>query len=248
MYINWPLIIVLFCLAVPGILIAMPRIINFLLADNSEDLKKRISRLAITQALFMTFFMSFAGAMLSAKTGLTTAILEPLLQGAAAITVVQNFILPVLLYTALGLILFFILYYGLTFSILDEQTLTKMTRMRKALKEDGCILYGGVAEEIVARWGLMNLIAFFAILFAGQKSFSIFWISALISGLLYGLSQIPIYIAAGCISSRRFLYMMLILNIFQAILFGWLFWQYGLAAAILSHMLFHFGWYIYDKV
>ncbi|MDI9818500.1 MULTISPECIES: CPBP family intramembrane metalloprotease [unclassified Legionella] len=247
MQVNWPLVIVLFSLALPGVLIAIPRLINMLLKENSEHLKKRVGRFAIGQTLLMVLLMSFAGTVLSPKTGLNAPLLESMLQAAPFLIQAQESLLPVLLYTIVGLLGFFILYYGLAASILDEQTLQNMHKVRAALGLDGCILYGGVVEEIITRWGLMNVIAFFAILFSGRNNAYVIWTAILLSGLFISLGQLPAYIAAGCQSSRRFIYSMLLLNGWQAALFGWLFWQYGLLAAIVAHMLFHLGWSIYDK-
>lgn len=247
MQINWPLIIVLFCLSLPGIFIAVPRLIHLLLPENSEHLKKRVSKLAITQTLLMVFLMCFAGAALSLRTGLNAPLLDALLQGKSIARDAQGMIFPVFLYTIGGLLVFFILYYGVIGSILDEASLQIMRKIRAALHLDGCILYGGVVEEILGRWGLMNVIAFFAIFFAGQKSAIVMWSTILLSGLLLAIGHIPAYLAAGCQASRRFIYAMLLLNGWQAILFGWLFWQYGLLATVVAHMIFHLGWFLYDK-
>lgn len=84
MIIDWPVIIVLFCLSIPGVLIVMHRLVYFLLADNTERLKKRFSRFVVLQTLFMTFVMSFAGSILSSRTGLGDPLLEGLLQGKAS--------------------------------------------------------------------------------------------------------------------------------------------------------------------
>lgn len=248
MQINWPLIIVLFFLSLPGTLIAIPRLIHLLLPDNSEVLKARISRIAIGQTLLMVFLMSFAGAVLSLRTGLNAPVLEALLVGQPVLKALQNFILPVLLFTLGGLLVFFVLYYGIVGSILDEASLQKIRMIRAALRLDGCILYGGVVEEVLARWGLMNVIAFFSILFSGRNTPLVIWGSIFLSGLFFAFGQLPAYLAAGCLPSRRFIYAMILLSLWQAILFGWLFWQYGLLAAIIAHMLFHLGWAVYDKV
>lgn len=247
MQIDWPLITVLVCLSLPGIFIAVPRLINLLLPGNGEELRQRISRVAIIQTLIMVLLMSFAGAALSLRTGLNASLLDSFLQGQAVMGNVQRIVLPVLLYTLGGLFVFFVLYYGLVSCILDEATLQIMRKIRATLGLDGCILYGGVVEEILGRWGLINIIAFFGILFAGQKSVSVIWVAILFSGVLFALAQLPVYLAAGCPRNRRFIYTMLLLNIWQAILFGWLFWQYGLIATIVAHMIFHLGWSLYDK-
>ncbi|MCL5272868.1 MAG: CPBP family glutamic-type intramembrane protease [Gammaproteobacteria bacterium] len=248
MVINWPLIIVLFCLCIPGTSIAMSRLIYFLLPQNSDVLKKRFSRFAVAQTLFMVFVMCFAGAVLSTRTGLNAPVLEAILAGNASISLIMPIVLPTLLYSFGGLIIFCLLYYGVFGAILDDQSFQSMARMRTAIGLDGCVLYGGVVEEIIVRWGLMNAVTFFALMFAKQISNTIVILSILISGLLFAVGQIPAYLAAGCTSSRRFLYSLVLLSLFQSLIFGFLFWQYGLISAILGHMLFHIGWGYYDRV
>ncbi len=98
MIIDWPVIIVLFCLSIPGVLIVMHRLVYFLLADNTERLKKRFSRFVVLQTLFMTFVMSFAGSILSSRTGLGDPLLEGLLQGKASLDSFQVILLPTFLY------------------------------------------------------------------------------------------------------------------------------------------------------
>ena len=247
MHINWPLAIVVFFLSLPGVLIAIPRLINLLLTTSSDSLKKRIRRLAVGQTLLMVVLVSIAGSALSVYTGLGDPLLEALLKGGAIHTYLQEMLLPILLYTAGGLVVFFILYYRVVSVLLDSPSLHSMQNMRAALNTDGCVLYGGIVEEILARWGLMNVIAFFGMLYTGQKSASMIWTAIVLSSLIFTLSQFPAYIAAGCLSSRRFIYSLLLLNGWQALIFGLLFWRYGLLAAILAHMLFHLGWSLYDK-
>jgi len=191
--------------------------------------------------------MSFAGAVLSLRTGLHDPLLESLLLGKAGLGAFQNILLPTFLYALLCLLVFMGLYYGLVGSILDDHSFRVMANLRRALGMDGCVLYGGVVEEVIARWGLMNLIAFFAMLFARQNNEIIIWIAIVLSGLMFGVGQIPAYLAAGCLSTRRLVYSILLLCLWQSLIFGFLFWQYGLISAIFAHMLFHLGWSLYDN-
>ncbi|KTC94313.1 CPBP family intramembrane metalloprotease [Legionella erythra] len=246
MLINWPLIIILTGLSLPGIVVAIPRLIHFLLPQNSEELRKKISRFAMLQTLIMVLLMTFAGTVLSLKTGLKEPILQGLLLNQSVTGFVQDMLLPVFLTVLGGLLVFFFLYYGVVASILDDKTLATLYAMRAALRLDGCILYGGVVDEIIGRFGLMNVIAYFGALFIGRLSAGVIWFAIISSGLLLGLGHLPAYIAAGCANSRRFVYTMLLINLWQTVLFGWLFWQYGLVAAIVGHILFHIGWYLYD--
>lgn len=248
MTINWPLITVLFCLSIPGTLIAIKRLIYFLLPNNSDELKKRISVFAVLQTLITILVLSFAGTVISRATGLHASILEALLQGKTDISALVPILLPAVFYSLFTLIIFCSLYYGLARRFVDEKSMQVMTQLRQTLGIDGCILYGGVVEEVIARWGLMNLAAFFALIFTKQPNNTVIWLSILISGLIFAVGQLPAYIAAGCTSSRRFIYSFILLSLCQSIIFGYLFWQYGLICAIFAHMLFHLEWAAYDTI
>lgn len=247
MSVNWPLVVVLFGLATPGVVIAMPRLIYFLLPNNTEELKKRFSRFAVIQTLLMVLVTSFAGSFLSMNTGLDDSLLTGLLVGKTEWPTFLSILWPTLFYSGLCLIVFLVLYYGVVKATLDAVSFGVMARLRSVMRVDGCVLYGGVAEEVLARWGLMNLIAFFAILLSGQNNSAVMTTAIIISGLMFAIAQIPAYIAAGCVPSRRLLYSIVLLSFWQSLIFGFLFWHYGLVSAILAHMLFHFGWWAYDK-
>lgn len=112
MIIDWPLVIVLFCLSIPGVLIAIRRLIYFLLPENSAELKKRISSFAIIQTLVLVFILCLAGAILSQSTGLRAARLDALLYGKAGISIIFPLLLPAVGYALLSLVVFwvFIMY------------------------------------------------------------------------------------------------------------------------------------------
>jgi hypothetical protein len=43
-----------------------------------------------------------------------------------------------------------------------------------------------------------------------------------------------------------FLGLMIVLNLWATLICGWLFWQYGLLAAMIAHMLYHLVWLPFD--
>ncbi len=243
---NWPLIVILCAGSFPGIFLAMPQLIHFLLRENTENLQRKITRIANLQTMTMVLLMSIAGNVISGITGLNAPILQLILTGDAAIGYLLDFLFPVFLYTVAGLIFFLILYYGAVASILDESTFKVMNRLRKVIGLAGGTLYGGITEEILARWGLLNVITFFSILISGKHTNLVYCLAIFISGFFYSLCQLPAYLAAGCKGSRRFIYSLVLLYLVQSILFGLLFWRYGIEAAILSHILFYIGWWTYD--
>jgi hypothetical protein len=247
MSIYWPMIIVLVCLTLPGIFIAIPRLMHFMLKNNTESVVKRMSHFAIGQSFIMVFIMALAGSVLSKKTGLSAPILYPLLEGTPIqLNIIDN-LLSIFSITIIGLLIFLVMYYGLLNKAIGEGNKRIMQAMRKSIGLDGCMLYGGVVDEIIARWGLLNVTVFFGVLIIGNLSTQIIWFSIIISSILYTFVQIPAYLAAGCKSSRPFFYSMVLLNAWQSILFGLIFWKFGLLVAILSHMVFHLIWWLYDK-
>ena len=72
------------------------------------------------------------------------------------------------------------------------------------------------------------------------------WIAIVVSGVLFGLGHLPSYIAAGCERSPQLVVTQIALNLWASLIFGYIFWSYGLAAAMLSHALFHLVWFPID--
>ncbi|MFI4918393.1 MAG: CPBP family intramembrane glutamate endopeptidase [Legionellales bacterium] len=248
MIINWSLMGVLFCVSVPGVCIAMPRLIGFLLASSTNEVQKRLSRLVVVHTLFMVLVLSVAGDVLSLRTGLHAPLLDSFLQGTVDFDSFLLLLWPVFICALTGLLVFLALYYGVVSRILDKHSLQVMTELRHALGLGGCVLYGGIVEEILARWGLMNLSGFFLMAFIKQNNLYVVSTSILLSGLIFAVGQVPAYLAAGCVASRRFIYSIVLLSLWQSFVFGFVFWQYGLVAAMLAHVLFHVGWSIYESL
>lgn len=248
MDINWLLVLLVVVISVPGVFVVMPRYVAFLLPKHSIELKRKATRFVIGQSILLVLAMSVCGVLLSSRTGLQDPLLHSLMQGQFALNSFLAIFLPVLGYSLLVFFLFCILYYGVVHAILDTHSLEVLRQLRLALKLDGCLLYGGISEEVIARWGLMNLVTFFSLLFAQQVSHhAVVTASLFISSLMFAVGQIPAYIAAGCVASRRFAYSFVLLSLCQSLVFGLVFWQYGLIASIMAHVLFHLFWASYDR-
>ena len=108
------------------------------------------------------------------------------------------------------------------------------------------LLYGGIVEEVLIRWGLMSLLAwiFGLILSSGAA----LWSSIVVAGIVFGLAHMPSYFAAGCRKSVAVITGMIVLNLWAGIVFGYLFSEFGITSAVLSHMVLHVCWYPFDVV
>ncbi len=238
MTLNWPIIMLLFILSIPGILIAIPRFMDYLLKDNSAEVKKRMSKLGVMQSAIMVFVMSIAGSILSEKTSLGSPILSPLLNGHPLKVAFFDTLLTTLVITSLSFGLFWLLHRTVFRYLISEANQKVLHAMRHKIGLDGLILYNSISEEIIARWGLLNVIVYFGYLLSRNETTSLVWISILLSAFMYALVQLPKYIAAGCKPTRSFLYGVVLLSVYQSVLFGFIFWHYGLMPSILAHMFF----------
>lgn len=108
------------------------------------------------------------------------------------------------------------------------------------------LLYGGITEEILVRWGLMTLLAWLFRSVMPDGSGAI-WLSILFSALAFGALHLPAAAALlGSMSAPLALYIIAANAAFGAVA-GVLYWRYGLEAAIMAHLLAHLGAHALEK-
>lgn len=109
------------------------------------------------------------------------------------------------------------------------------------------LLYGGIVEELLMRWGIMTLIVFVLWkLFQRNRSTPsphMYWISIIISAILFGLLHYSANVLAGPMTLIVWVRMIL-LNGLGGVIFGWLYWRKNLESAIVAHMVLHATWFI----
>ena len=101
------------------------------------------------------------------------------------------------------------------------------------------LMYGGIAEELMMRFGIMSVIVF--ALFKATKKLSapVYIIAILISSFLFALGHFPvIYQFVKEPGPIIFTYVILG-NCTGGIIFGWLYWKKGLESAIIAHAVTH---------
>lgn len=105
------------------------------------------------------------------------------------------------------------------------------------------LLYGGITEELLVRWGLMTFLLWAAWrLFerdAREPTTKLAWCSIILSALAFGALHLPVVFAlAEEITSSLIVYIVGANSVF-GMLFGYLFWRYGLEASMIAHALAH---------
>ena len=106
----------------------------------------------------------------------------------------------------------------------------------------GSVLYGGITEELFMRLFLVSLAAWLCGRWwrtpDGMPTAGAFWVAIVLVAVLFGLGHLPATSAITPLTTTLVL-RALILNGIAGITFGYLYWRYGLEAAMTGHMGAH---------
>lgn len=251
---DWSLFFCLLLVCVPGVLVTVPNTIRTItrVAEGRLPPDQEMPSLGVmiaasaVQSLILFAIAAAVGTALAPRLGLRAPVFEALVGGRPLWPAIQPMLLPSLLVGIGGALVFLAAYYWLFRPGLDAQTVRAMEGLRTGIGIRGRLLYGGIAEEVLTRWGLMTLFIWLGSLLAGSPSRLVVWLAIVVSGVLFGLGHAPGYLAAGCRKSPMFFTAMISLNLWASLIFGWLFWRVGLEAAMMAHMLFHLVWWPLD--
>lgn len=101
------------------------------------------------------------------------------------------------------------------------------------------VLYGGITEEILMRWGLMGALAWALWSLGGQRHLGASLVlAALVTAVVFGLAHLPV-LQAQLELSAGMVWRTLCLNGLAALVYAWVFWRHHLEAAMLSHACSH---------
>lgn len=243
---HYILALILIALCMPGIWLMSRYTASDLFDKPDNQLSKRTLFIMLTlQTIVIVSLSVVSGIYFGGKVGLTDPFLEGLSRGRFDWT---NLIQQAGIGTAAGIIcalVWIVSYYGFIRPRIDTVSVLASEQARQQVGLAARITSGGITEEVIFRWGLLSL-TMWAVLWLTPSHAVAFWISIITTGVLFGLAHLPGNVAKGCVPSPFLIASMVLGNLWVSIIGGYLFWQYGIIAAIVVHMLFHVIWYPWE--
>lgn len=109
------------------------------------------------------------------------------------------------------------------------------------------LLYGGITEEILIRWGLMTLLVWLGYrLFQKGRSepgAAVFAAAILISSLMFGIGHLPLAFLLVPEPTASLILFVIIANSLFGLVAGFLYWKRGLESAMIAHITAHLVMY-----
>ncbi len=192
--------------------------------------------LILANPTVLLLIMVVVGTMLFVRAGLSVPTLSGLLARRPVGTVFAGQLRSGLISGAIGGLL--MVGAGHTFR---DDLAVEMEKLSAALQPSlaARLLYGGITEELLLRFGLMSLVLWLALKAVPARPITAAWVSIAVSTLLFALGHLPaMYSAVAHPSASLFAYVMLG-NSIGGLIFGWLYWRKGLEAAMIAHMAAH---------
>lgn len=201
----------------------------------------------LLQPFVLLLIANVIGCLVAPRVGLVSFIYEKVAFG---ILILPRLKPQLTLAIALGLVfavvvvvldLAFMPFMGEEFADLAAQDINLLAQLGMGF------LYGGIAEELLLRWGVMSLLVWLGCKLLGRFGDSppggVVWAAVIIAAILFGIGHLPALSAmvplTGIIVVRT-----VFLNSIGGVIFGWLFWRHSLEAAMVAHAFTHVGFFI----
>ena len=201
-----------------------------------------ISLAGLAQSAFLVALAVWSGVALAPKVGLRAPAFEAAVTARSIASALRPQFLPGLVAGALGGAgLFAIGGYAAPAALAEVQQRFELPILAR-------VLYGGITEELLLRWGLMTALVWLAWRLLQRRSDApravYMWLAIVVSALLFGAGHLPAAaVLIGELTGDVVLFVVGV-NAAFGVLFGCLFWRYGLEAAMIAHVMTHVVSYV----
>jgi len=195
----------------------------------------------IQQAVILAVAV-LVGVALASKVGLSSPVAEAAASGGDAVSALKPQIIPGIIGGLAGGVSL-VLIAAVLKPFLSPEMLARIGEFGKVLPFPTRLLYGGILEELLLRWGLMTLLVWAAWrLFQkgrGQPKPNFFVGAIVISSLVFAIGHLPIAFMLFPEPTLALTLFVIIGNSAFGLIAGYLYWKKGLESAIIAHALTH---------
>ena len=191
-----------------------------------------LSLASVAQSGVLVALAVWVGVALAPKVGLRAPAFEAAVSARPVTAALRPQLVPGLVAGALGgMLLFAVTRYAPAALVAVQDRFNPPLLAR--------VLYGGITEELLLRWGLMTTLVWLGWRFVQRRSGAprglTIWLAILTSALLFGVGHLPAAAALVGTLSGEIVGFVVGANTAFGLLFGYLFWRYGLEAAMIAH-------------
>lgn len=219
-------------LALVGILSLLFAPLEMLMPAGLDMNAMTFRAVALINPLILTSLAVLAGCLTAPKLGLDAPLLRAMLMREPAGPVLVRQLGPALIGGGVSALV--VVAYGLLPADWFAASPAQAFEMPLASK----LLYGGITEEVLMRWGVMSLIAWIIWRLSGRPRSSIV-VGLVMAAALFALGHLPLLFALAPGAGPMMIAAVLAGNMLPGVICGALFWRYGLEAAMLAHALAH---------
>ncbi len=232
---NWRLLAIL----VVAILVSAILVTPYQFAAVGESLRFSPSLLvgwAYTTVLFG--IAAAIGLLVAGRIGLGLPFLEGWLAGRPDWLRVRKFALPAIL---TGLLVGIVIISLDAWVFLPRLPEIAQSELKAPPPWAGFLgsFYGGINEEILMRLFMLSLFAWIGRFVnrspGGRPGLGALWVANVLVAALFGLGHLPVTAAAGVPLDALVVTRAIALSGVAGLVFGWLYWTFGLEAAMVSH-------------
>ena len=234
---NWRIAVLLVLVALPGVvasaLFAIPLLVDVSAIPVSLE---TLQLAAALQGTILVLVAAFLGAAAASRVGVSAPALSSIAGGGGVLDALRPQVLPGLAGGCIGAAVILAFH---AFAPESLRAVQPETPLPLAVR----VLYGGITEEVLVRWGLMTAIAWvgWQILQSDRQrpSGAVMWAAIVASALVFGLAHLPAVAQSLPALPASVVAYVTIGNALLGVVAGYLFWRYGLEGAIAAHVFAH---------
>jgi len=198
--------------------------------------------LSLVQPSVILFVAVLVGVALASKVGLSSPVAEAAASGTDLVSALKPQIVPGIIGGLTGGAS--IVLVGLLWKpFLPSEVVALISEFGKLMPLPTRLLYGGITEELLLRWGLMTLLVWAAwrLIQKGRNKpkSAHFVVAILISSAVFGIGHLPVALLLVPQATAALIAFVVAANSLFGLIAGYLYWKKGLESAMIAHMLAH---------